>query len=231
MKTLLSILFAGLLTSNCFSQENKIAINTIENNKEDLIKQVYKYSKFIVGTIYFKNSQVGSGLLNYKRSSNQMHYINDSGDTLSILNPQDLEKIIINQDTFYFSKKGYVEKISHFATVNLLKKELLKYMETERKGAFGLYSAANSSVQSATPFTNNVNKSQSKSVDENMIYQITNEYFLSDGDNIIPANKKSFSKLFSKSENELKSYLKDNPVNFSNEDDLQNLLAYLSNLK
>ena len=231
-KSFLRIIVIFGLFNTTYAQETKIVtVNSVYDGDSELTNHIYKYPYFYTGKVTTKENAMFSGPLNYNRMTNEILFINTKGDTLAMVNPETFENVVIGKDTFYYSANGFIQKITHFPSVNLLKKELLEYEGTEKKGAYGFYSKANSDVKTTNVYSDNGVKLNDLEIDQNRVYHLKNEYFLSDKNGeILPANKKTFSSLFPKYSKELKSYLDSNKINFKKGADLDKLLQYLTSL-
>jgi hypothetical protein len=231
MNNLFLIIFLLFLSPSCFSQENKtLNINPLKDeNNNSLTGKFYKYKNFLEGKIIFKDSSIAKAELNYNRILGEIHFINSKGDTLQLASPETMISIIIGVDTFYYLEKGFAEILTHYSTIDLSAKKILKYIGKEKKGAYGTYSPT-ASITSYDSFTADDQITNMLATDENLLFKYQNSFFLVDGfHNSFPANKKNFYKLFSNKENQLKDYFQKNKVNFQKEDELKKLLGFLLN--
>lgn len=227
MRNWLLCLF-GTLALGASAQESKIyKVNSIEDNKEELIRDTYRYPQFAAGVVHFKNGAATKARLNYHRFYDQVLFISPKGDTLALVDPGSYKYIAIGADTFYVQEEGYAERLTHYGGVNLLRKYIIEVAGREKKGGYGTYSST-TAVESRSQYTGEDGRLVPLQVDENTIYKGKSLYFLSDAfNNIFPATKKNFYNLFSKQEKRLKEYLDTHKVNFFHEQDLLQLMAYL----
>lgn len=227
MRILFFFIPACLLLHSIVAQSKKTyRINSIKEDSSELIRSAYRYPQFQKGVVSFRDQPLASADLNYNYLSGQILFVTPKGEQLELAKPETLEYIAIGTDTFYYADKGYVEAITHFPTINLSRKETIKFNGKEKKGAYGTYSTTTAASSINTFSDENVN--QKISVDENTLYATTTLYYLSDRlNNFFPATKKNFYKFFSKDENKLSEYLKNNSVRYSREEDLRKLLEYL----
>ncbi|MEI9809631.1 MAG: hypothetical protein WDO16_18195 [Bacteroidota bacterium] len=168
--------------------------------------------------------------MNYQRIYGQILFISPKNDTMALANPETFSSIILGADTFYFSDKNYLRKITHYPAHNLLLKQTIKFIGKEKAGPYGSYSPVSSSNSNSTVTTDD-QITQSIALNENQVYKFTNDFFISDAfNNFFKATKKNFYSLFSKHENEIKSFLTANTINFSKQADLEKLLTYIHGL-
>ena len=231
MRILLLLIPACLLLNSITAQSKKTyRINSINGDSSDLIGSLYRYPQFEKGVVSFTNLPLASADLNYNYLSGQILFVTPSGKTLELAKPETLQYIAIGADTFYYMDKGYIEMLTHYPRINLFQKEIIKFNGKEKKGAYGTYSSTTAASSINTFSDENVN--QKISVDENTLYATSTQYYLSDRlNNFLPATKKNFYKVFSKDENKLSEYLKNNSVHFSKKEDLIKLLEYLQSNK
>ncbi|HEY1113039.1 MAG TPA: hypothetical protein VGE66_05740 [Chitinophagaceae bacterium] len=217
-----------LLWGSTLAQEGKVyTVNSIRDNKEELIRDAYRYSAFRAGVVLFKDGVATKALLNYHRLYDQVVFISPKGETLALLNPETLKYVAIGADTFYVQDRGYLERLTHYAGINLARKDAILLTGYERKGAYGTYSAT-TSTESKLYHSGDGRTMTKLQVDENAVFKAKSRYFLSDEyHNFFPAVKKNFYTLFKSREKRLKEYLDTHKVNFSRGEDLLQLIAHL----
>jgi hypothetical protein len=229
-QTLLLSIALLFFSAVAFCQTQTIIINPLQQKTEELYRNIYKYPKFVPGKIVYTDSAISEGSFNYHKVFNQILFIGSRGDTLTLAHPETSRYIVIGTDTFTFYRKTVLEKLTHHPEVNLFMSDIIKYIGKERKGAYGTYSTIYS-VNSNSTVTNNDQITQYLELDENLIFKSNYEFFLSDRfNNLFPADKKGFYNFFSKNENELRSFLKKNSINFQKKEDLQRLLNHMNSL-
>lgn len=228
--TIFAILFV-LTAGNLPAQENKsITVNTIESDDSELTRNVYQYPQFLDGKVLFKDNVSVEAKMNYHRLFGQLLFINPKKDTLALANPETYSHVIVGADTFYFHEKGFLRKITHYKTNNLLVKQRIKYIGKEKPGPYGTYSAV-SSANSNTTVTTDDQITNYIAINENMIYKYNNEFFLSDEfNNFFRANKRNFYNLFSTHEKDIRNYVTSNKIDFNKQADLEKLLQYIQGL-
>ena len=223
------LLYAFLLLSATASaqQDKTYTINSIRDNKEDMIRDAYRYPQFRPGSVVFNDGSVTPARLNYHRLGDQVLFIAPKGDTLALADPATVKFVVIGTDTFYVQDKGFLERLTHYDGVNLARKGTITLAGYERKGAFGTYSSTMSSDAKAY-YSADGSRIAHLQVDQNTLYRAKTRYFLSDRyNNFFPATRKHFYNLFFRQEARLKKYLDTNKVNFYREDDLLQLMTYL----
>ena len=228
MRSIISFfIFIIIIINAADSQTRKTyRINSIKEDSGALMSSAYRYPQFEKGVVSFKNQPLASAELNYNYLSGQILFATPNGEELELAKPETLDYIAIGKDTFYYTDKGYTEKLTHYAGINLFKKEIIKFNGREKKGAYGTYSTT-TAASSINTFSDD-KTTQRIPVDENTLYATNTQFYLmQDANNFVPANKKNFYKAFSKDEPKLSDYLKSNPVHYNKEEDVLRLLKYL----
>lgn len=228
MKNFILILY-GLLYCLCTSaqQDRTIRSNTIRKDNAILYKSIYKYAQFEIGHILFKNKNIATAKVNYDRLSGHFLFIDIRNDTLLLSQPESIQLVAVNNDTFYFHNKYFLQLITHHATVNLYKKEAIEYSGKEMKGGYGVYSTT-SAIHSMNKISNK-SEVEKIGVDENNLYHLKTEYFISgDAIQFLKASKNNFRKLFPEKLKILDGYLVANQIKMDQEAALLNLIDYMN---
>lgn len=223
------MLYAFLLLSApaAAQQDKTYTVNSIRDNREEVIRDAYRYPQFRPGAVVFNDGSVTPARLNYHRLSDQVLFIAPKGDTLALAEPATFKYVVIGTDTFYMQDKGYLERLTHYVGVNLARKGTIVLAGRERKGAYGTYSSTIATDAKAY-YSADGSRITHLQVDVNDIYRAKTRYFLSDRyNNFFPATKKNFYNLFFRQEARLRDYLEANKVNFYREEDLLQLMTFL----
>lgn len=188
---------------------------------------LYQYPKFTQAQVYYKNGNYGNGLLNYNRLTGEMQFIDPNGDTLALNNEPEIDMIAIGKDTFYYFN-GYMQKVEDFSA-KVAKQTYLEMTNRERKGLYGNTNQTAINTHTAVLTNQGVKDIVPQEVltfRERTIYYIGDRF-----GHFKPLNKKNVLYLYSTKEKEVSIYLKENPVNFLEEDDVQRLINFLKTLK
>ena len=231
MKVIIAIIGICLSALTSLSQENKILkLNTL-NPPTGIYGTGFMYPEFIEGQVTFKDNAIATAKLNFNLLTSQVHFIDAKGDTLVLAHPESISEVIIS-DTFSFHKKEFIRKLTHYSSApNLFVKQNMKYIGKEKKGAYGTYSST-SSANSSSTYSADDQITTYLSADENMIFNVSQEYFIcDDSGNFYPAKKSGFFSLGQQHENHLKTYLKSNKINFNKKADLLQLISYIQEIK
>ena len=222
-------LFVLAFCCSAHAQDSTIILKAGMSINESLsIKNLYEYSQFIYGKVFFKPGDSSSGRLNYNRLLDQMQFIDFKGDTLNIADPGTIKSIRINNDLFYYDE-GYVKLIKDSNTIKLAAKQTLRVVNKEKTGAYNMPSST-SAIDSYGSYMSEGKMYKLVPREDIVLKKQTQYYFGDKFNHFILANKKNLLRLYSKQNGSLNAYLKENNVDFTSQEDLEKLLQYLANL-
>jgi hypothetical protein len=211
-----------LLTCFCASGQE----NTVGSSGDGIGKYIYRFPSFAGGTIVFRNGIINSAKLNYNIASDEMHFISQAGDTLSLADPATVYFISLQGSRFYYDR-GFLQVIDTLAGITLaFKQELM--ISTKTKGAFGI-PTENPSATSYNFFTVGGRKydlDNAASVDSREHYLFGDAY-----GHFVKAGKEYILLHFKQHQDGINTFIKNHHTNFGKEEDLILLLAYCANLR
>jgi hypothetical protein len=195
--------------------------------KEDVPPgDLYTYPQFTRGTVFFRNGKSSSAPLNYNQFLDEMQFITSKGDTLTLIDEKNIAFININSDTFFYDE-GYLKLAGSAPSVKLGTKDLLKVIYKKKLGAYGMTSATES-IASYKTFDDE-RKLYELTVMEDIVLAPKRLYYIANNHNhFLLASKKSLMKLFPKLETALVDYLRENEVDFENQEDLKKLMQFIA---
>ena len=227
MKLLPAFIFICLCYQNVLAQKTRtFKINPGEKVVDAIPKdEKYSYPEFIMGNVYFKNGQSYPAKLNYNSLFQEMQFIDRKGDTLSLADAATIKQIVINTDTFFYDK-GYIKLVTDYGKIKLAGKEFIAFTDRQKLGGYGGEISARidtyKSIQDGTTFKELVAREILTFVKKTVFY-LGNEF-----NHFKEANKKNLLDFYPSRSKEIKSYLKENKVNFSNEDDMKKMIRFLN---
>ncbi|TKK68611.1 hypothetical protein FC093_10855 [Ilyomonas limi] len=197
----------------------------INSSIPDSVK--YKYSSFTSGRVTFKDGTKGSSFLNYNLLLGEVQFVSLKGDTLSLANENTIRSISINQDTFYYDNV-YLQFIAGNTSAKLAKSEKMRLADIKKRGGFENYTSSggieNYSSLNIGARTLHLTENKQLIFITHIFYYIGDPYY-----HFLPATKRNVLKMFSKRKG-LAAYLNENKIDFSKEEDLKKLLAYLNTI-
>ena len=227
MKHLFAFISICLCYQNVLAQKTKtFKINPGQKVVEAIPKDdMYSYTEFIMGNVYFKNGQSYPAKLNYNSLFQEMQFIDRKGDTLSLIDAATIKQIVINTDTFFYDK-GYVKQVADYGKIKLAGKEFIAFADRQKLGGYGGESSGRidtyKSIQDGTTFKELVAREILTFVKRTVFY------FGDEFNHFREANKKNLLNLYPSKSKEIKSYLKENKMNFSDEVDLKKMIIVLN---
>jgi hypothetical protein len=190
--------------------------------------KMYYYPQFSPGIVKFKTGQ-SSAKLNFNLMLQEMQFIDNKGDTLTIDNEQDVEVVTIGKDSFYYNQ-GFLKLLSQYGDIKLAVKQKNKIEKNEKKGVYG---ESYSSAAVVSYDTYHVDKQSSVKLNsaEGSFGNTELSYYIADqGNNFILANKKNILKLFPKNKKQIEDFVAASNIDFSKEEHLKMLLYFVSQL-
>lgn len=229
MRIILILALSFFFNYQLLAQDNPITQEGPAENIKEITHQIFKYPDFVEGSIFPKEGGPYEAKLNYNRVLGQIMAIDRIGKAQPVLNPEELEKIIIAKDTFYFNTNNVLEKLSHFGKANLYLKQTIVYVEKQNNTNNGIPIII--ADGSKTFYNSGDTKKKDIVIEGNSTFKFISEYFIANNSMVFyPATKKGFYDLFTMQEKELKSFLRSHSVNFTNINQVETLLQCMNNL-
>lgn len=236
IKILAPTFFVFILSVYGNAQTNKWIVNAGESIKDDLGDSViYRYPEFTPGVVYYKNGTFSRAPLNFNLITGEMEFISPSKDTLAIANESTIKYLIIQSDTFYYDKV-FIELVHSNAKAKLGKLEIIKLTDVKKEGAYGQMSSTSAITTVSNLYNDNksfYSNSQSYKLTEKTDLSLQKEifYFIGNStDNFLPAAKRNVDKLFGNKSLNVEPFIKENKIAFNKENDLIELIDFLSKI-
>jgi len=223
-----------LLNSHCnqllFAQKHEPVSVKAGSSLKDYFSftERYLYPEFTQGKGFFKNGRVVPLMLNYNLLSDEIEFI-QSKDTLIIAKKEQINSLVVAQDTFYYHG-AYLQKIRSGA-LSVYVKRRLEIKDIRKQGGMGQENRSSSIDSYTFLLYDNGKLSVDLKIANDLILQKTEAYFYStSGDGFIPFNKKNISKIMQGKEDRIKNYIKTNKIDFELREDLLKLADFVSDL-
>lgn len=216
-----------------FAQDNgsTMRVNTLNQPDKNTLSG-YLNPSFINGRVFFKDGTIVDSKLNFNRLTKQMFFISPKNDTMIFAHPEKIYSVTIGIDTFFLYKDIVLRKLTHNSIApDLYMHQEIKFIGTEKKGAYGSYSEI-SSANSNSTFTPDNQITKYINIDENALFKVSNYFYVSDSlNNFYPIKKKLFNKIFPQYEKESSAFIDKNKININKKEDLIQLINYINGLK
>jgi len=187
----------------------------------------YRFPQFSKATLFYKGGTRNTGeQFNYNILSGTMQFINPAGKIFDIGDPANIDSVVFENTVFVYND-GFMEIIFHTDSIILFKKIIIQTRE-EKIGALGLPAQSSSidniSIYSGKTDAYNLTINADIVVTENVYW-----YLMDNNHNILKATKGNLLKLLSAGrQSAVETYMKQNKINFENENDLKKLMANLA---
>lgn len=186
----------------------------------------YLYPNFTEGKGYFKNGRVIPCRFNFNLLTDEIEFI-QSNDTLLISKKEEINAIVVAQDTFYYHD-AYLQMIRSGLLSVYIKRSIV-IQNVLKQGAMGTINR--SSASDSYNFVITGQRSVDLKQTEDLVLQRKDEYYYStSGSDFFLFNKKNIIKIMQGREERIKNYLKSNKVDFEAREDILRLADFVSNL-
>lgn len=227
MRYFLLLVTALLLHVNNYAQDEQWVVKNNDNVKEVLGDSViFMYPRFTPGSVYFRDGKVSKAALNLNLLNGEMQFISLSNDTMALADEGTIKYIVINTDTFYYSKV-FIELVYGNAEAKLGKIIAIKPVNMKKTGAYEAVSSV-SSINSASSFYNTTSSVAKLGGEREIALHKETVYFIGDGFNhFLPAMKKNIYEMFNTRKTSIETFIKENKIELSKEEDLVKLIDFL----
>ncbi|GAC1450384.1 MAG: hypothetical protein NVSMB7_12680 [Chitinophagaceae bacterium] len=190
-------------------------------------KGIYRFPAFTEGTVVMRNGIISSQKLNYNISLDEMHFISEKGDTLSLSDPPAVNFISMKGGRFYYDK-GYLQTIDTTGGIILAFRQLLS-VQQHHTTAYGM-TEPHEGTRSYSFYTGN-GQTYKMGNDEKVTVTVREYYFFGDAYGHFSKTGKIFIlQHFGKQEDAIQAFLKTHHTNFNKLGDLQQLLVFCRQL-
>ncbi|MGB8193276.1 MAG: hypothetical protein WCF67_15205 [Chitinophagaceae bacterium] len=228
MRARLLFLFILIGSSNLWAQDSTFVTIKTGSRIRDVLTttDIFLYPQFIRGKVFFRNGIVATAMMNYNSLNDQMLFIDPKGDSLALKDEKTVDFIALDKDTFYYVD-GYVRLVASNSVVKLAERKIWEVADIRKIGSHDR-PVATYAVTSYSTLTDGFGKTHDLILNEDLLLRKKPIYYFGDKyNNFVPAGKKNLLSFFSRKEDILANYLKENKVNFYKKDDLEKLAQFL----
>lgn len=202
-------------------------------------KDVYRFDDFQRGTVLFSNGKSATSQLNYNNLYSEMQFITVEGDTLSVVPEPMIEYVSIAEQGFYFHPDFhlYLEVLYESPVLSLTIYRRYQIFDRNKEMINGF-------VDSDRRFYENMifefdNRDLSESLFEffnrpskqDLRISFQESYFFVDkNQRIHPATRSNLWKIFPEYRQDLREFVNQHKINFSEGEDLLEMIAYCQQL-
>jgi len=191
-------------------------------------KGIYRFSSFTDAVLVLRNGLSSSQKLNFNISLNEMHFISEKGDTLSIAEPETLRYISMQGSKFYYDK-GYYQVTDSIGELLLGFTQLLS-IQQHRVSAYGM-TEPHEGVRTYS-FYSTHGKTDAIGKDEKITVTTREIYFFGDKyGHFSKASKAFVFDHFRQQQTALKDFVNSHHTNFHSRADLIKLMEFCKTLE
>jgi hypothetical protein len=233
MQNFLIRCFIGvILTSigqSIFGQAPKYYVVQPGQNMMEVIPAAdfYEYTHFERGFVHFRNGNRSQSLLNYNILHEELFFVNAKNDTLTLVNPEEVRVITINNDSFYFAGQRFVKIDTAVGDTKIATAAFFVPISERKQGAYG------TTTDAVTNYFNSFVMPGIAKLD--LVPQVITTYVRSRAifignkfNKFEPITKESVIKFYSSQSSKVRGYLKKNKVNFSDRKDILALISFMN---
>ena len=200
---------------------------------------MYQYPAFTAGRVQFKNGRSGGGKMNYNQFTGEIEFI-EGKDTLVIGDKGSIKSISIGNDVFYFDvDAGFLLQSTTGKYAKIAKKEFIRQVDRKRESGYGTTSTAYASTVNNMGFLAGADggvqtgsRARELVSTEDVVFKKQTDYYLGNEKGIfLKADKKNALKLYPEKKASLNAYLKENKIDFDNEESLMHLVGMIAQME
>lgn len=209
------------------AQHKKTVMLKAGNHVMDILSptDVYYFTKFTEGKVYFKDGSKSAGRLNFNTLVNEIQFTDGGGDTVALADEKNISFVAINNDVFYYDN-GYLRLLSGNNQAKLTVSDVWRIGEKRKNNVYNTSAPASSSNSFASYFV--YNQHHNLMVNQDVELFKHERYFFGDKSNrILPANKKNLITLFPNHKSRIETFLAEHKTDFNNAEDLSKIIALL----
>jgi hypothetical protein len=192
----------------------------------------YLYKQFNQGTVHYRNGQSPTARLNYNLLLREMQFIHFTGDTLTLDLESMIRRVSLNDEEFIYDlKKGFLKIIENYGNVKLGLDQSIQVAGMDKEGGYGQSSGVYS-IKTINTFSSGNSSIAKLDIKGDVVYSQKKVYYLVDQNSLVfPVSRKRILRLYNRNKSEILDYLEENPVKFSELEEVRRLLSYCKSLQ
>lgn len=192
----------------------------------------YALNKFEAGRLTFTDGRVATGYFNFGYLDQRIRF-KENNEILCVAENDLVKNLSAGSKFFTKFKTFYIETIAFKGQYSLCMHRRVDVREdATATAAYGFSDEASFSRQQSMRTVDNRNetKAQDYDLDKEIVldYRYHEDYYLVNGNKIVPANMQTFKKFFSSKKNEIEGYCAEHNVDFDSRDDMIALFKFMS---
>jgi hypothetical protein len=192
------------------------------------VNDVLSSSRFLFPDFYeamvVTKKGTGKAIMNYNMLTGDMMFIDQNGDTLAVLNPEEIRAIRFGKQEFIRNAKEYVEILATAGVTGLAVSRRIKPATVKQYGAYGM-TTSTAAIDNVSVIADKA-RPDGLTINKEVTYAVIQTFYLHDGKSLRPATEKNFQKLFGKSKEVVNAYVKEQGLDLKNEEDITRLFNF-----
>jgi len=203
------------------------AVQLTAQNDSIIKSSQFLFPDFSIGVVKLKTGEIIKANMNYNTITQKMTF-SQNGELTDLNKPEAVDTIIIQNRQFIPFKNGFLEVLVN-AKVSLYIQHRSDLKSSGRPGAYGTTSYTVGSTSVSTLYSKN--NSYDLNVPENFSVVPSPSYWIKINNNLHRIDsERQLMKLFTKNNEEIKQFIKENNINIKKQEDLLNLVDYCNGL-
>lgn len=230
MRRSLIIIIALILSIQCFSKVQSVRGTVTVMARQNLLERLpssvaYLLPYFSDAMLLREDGGVSEGKINVCLVDNSIRFVNEQSDTLIMVGYKSVTSFKTGESTYAKVGDLFVRQLAAFGKISLAERTRLelKQVSGTESGSGGMVPPTSTAVKSSVSSLDPSRKFEGKTEIE---YALTTDYILTDGENSYVARPQSFYRFFPEKKKEIKTYIKENAVDFDNVSDLATLFMF-----
>jgi len=226
MKKIFCLFYVFMLACGIISAQDNLSIKV--TNMDDM-NRIFSSGRFFFpafqdAELYMRAEGLFKVKMNYNCLTDEMMFIDTKGDTVSLAEPDKIIMAVIDKHVFRYNRsQGFMVAIGTdmINDAELMLKRNIQQGDRRKIGAYGTTSSSTGSVEMVKQMG-----TVSLSTTEEATFTNKNDFYLFKDGKFRAANRAGFLNTYPKHKKEITEYVKQNPVDFKNVNDLQRLFVF-----
>lgn len=226
-KTLLAMLSLLVFsTSFLFAQEQeKKEGSKLAKSMEDFIRQfpmeeIYLLPEFTQSILFYKDGTQSQSMINICSADQSLRFIDPKGDTLVLMRQEEVRRILADQQVFIQANRHFFKELMVYGQKTLAMWQRFDIELAKKHEAI----PASSTAKVYQP--HEIFRYMGFPTEQEVYYESRIVYVLIEDGQFTPASPSSFRKMFPDKKKEIKSFIKENDIQFNKKDDVISLFYF-----
>lgn len=185
----------------------------------------YILPNFSMGSVLFTSGDRSVALLNINTFDNAVRFIDENKDTLIVKNEDEIEAVYVNNRFFSKWQRKYMELLNPAGETSVGVVRFINAIKKANTGAYGVASET-TSVSSLSHMSDAGGSTYKLKNRAQYDLDYKEMYYICKGGKVYIANSKGFQRIYPKQKEQIKTFIKENDIDFDNLDSIKKLYDY-----